>query len=101
MNGSNRGHGFGRGQRKQRPHINLPQIASGRGQLVLSREPGEAIVIDERVILRVIEIRGNRVRLSFQANNDVNIRRSELEPKGKLECGELTNNCTCNLKPRS
>lgn len=54
--------------------------------LVLSRKKSESIVIDNRITIRVVEIRGNRVRLAFDAPSDVIIRRAELcsppsEPK--------------------
>ncbi len=47
--------------------------------LVLSRTLGEEIVIDGNVRVKVIEVRGNRVRLAVCAPKDVPIRRSELE----------------------
>ena len=47
--------------------------------LVLSRSLGEEIVIDGNVRVKVVEVRGNRVRLAVCAPRDVPIRRSELE----------------------
>jgi carbon storage regulator len=46
--------------------------------LVLSRKIGEQLVIDNRIIVRVVQINGNRVRLGIEAPQDVNIRREEL-----------------------
>lgn len=46
--------------------------------LVLSRRKGEAIVIDNRITVRVLAIRGSRVQLAFDAPTDVLIRREEL-----------------------
>jgi carbon storage regulator len=53
--------------------------------LVLSRKPGEAIVIGNGITVTVVEIHGNRVRLAFSAPADVPIHRQELQQK--LEAG--------------
>jgi len=52
--------------------------------LVLSRKKGEDIVIGDAVV-RVVEIRGDRVRLGIDADRDVPIRRGELEPEDNDE----------------
>jgi carbon storage regulator len=46
--------------------------------LVLSRKPGEKVVIGNGIIVTVAEVKGNRVRLAFEAPGDVKIMRSEL-----------------------
>ena len=46
--------------------------------LVLSRKPGESVVIGGGIIVRVVEVRGNRVRLAFDAPAQVAILRGEL-----------------------
>lgn len=46
--------------------------------LVLSRKSGESIQIGENITVKVIQCRGNRVRLGVEAPNDVEILRSEL-----------------------
>ena len=46
--------------------------------LVLSRKPGEKVVIDNSITLTVVEVRGNRVRLAFVAPAQVRILRAEL-----------------------
>jgi len=45
--------------------------------LVLSRKVGESVVIDGRITVKVIAIRGNRIRLGFEAPEFCEIRRSE------------------------
>lgn len=50
--------------------------------LCLTRKTGERIVINENVVVRVLEIRGGRVRLGVEAPQDVPVRRSELKPRG-------------------
>ena len=46
--------------------------------LVLSRNIGERIVINDNIVLTVLEIRGDRVRLGFEGPIDVPIHREEL-----------------------
>ena len=46
--------------------------------LVLSRKPGEQIVLGDGVTLTVVEVRGDRVRLAIDAPDQVRILRAEL-----------------------
>jgi carbon storage regulator len=46
--------------------------------LVLSRRPGETIVIGDHIRLTVVAIRGNQVRLGITAPPDLSIQREEL-----------------------
>lgn len=46
--------------------------------LVLSRKTGESIVIGGGIEIRVVQIRGDRVRLGFDAPFQVRIQRCEL-----------------------
>jgi carbon storage regulator len=46
--------------------------------LVLSRRRGEELVIGDDVRVRVLEIRGNVVKLGFTAPDDVRIQRHEV-----------------------
>ncbi len=46
--------------------------------LVLSRKPGEKVVLSNGITLTVVEVRGNRVRLAFDAPDQVRIVRAEL-----------------------
>ena len=46
--------------------------------LVLSRKPGEKVVIGGGVTVTVVEVRGGRVRLAFDAPDQVRILRAEL-----------------------
>ena len=46
--------------------------------LVLSRKPGERIVIGPNIELTVVDIRGNKVRLALEAPRDVSIHRQEI-----------------------
>ena len=62
--------------------------------LILSRKPGEKVVIGDNIIVTVVEVNGNRVRLAFDAPDDVRILRGELAcwldvPTNSDETGEL------------
>ena len=46
--------------------------------LVLSRKTNESIIINDNIIVTVIEIRGGKVRLGFDAPKDVPIHRREV-----------------------
>lgn len=46
--------------------------------LVLSRKIGENLLIDGSIKIRVMEVKGNRVRLGIEAPSDVSIVREEL-----------------------
>lgn len=46
--------------------------------LVLTRKPGEKIVIGDNITVTVVEVNGNRVRLALDAPDDVHILRAEL-----------------------
>jgi len=46
--------------------------------LVLSRRIGERVVVDRKIEISVVEIKGNKVRLAFQAPDDVHICRKEI-----------------------
>jgi carbon storage regulator len=46
--------------------------------LVLGRRPGEKVVIGNGITVTVVEVRGDRVRLAFEAPDQVRILRAEL-----------------------
>ena len=49
--------------------------------LVLTRKKDESIVIDNRVTIRILRLKGNSVRVGIEAPADVHVRRSELHRK--------------------
>ena len=62
--------------------------------LVLSRKPGEKVVIGGHITLTVVDVQGNRVRLGIDAPDDVRILRGELacsqnEPADRDEPAEF------------
>jgi carbon storage regulator len=46
--------------------------------LVLSRRIGERIVIDDRITVTVVEIKGGKIRLGIEAPKEVPVWREEL-----------------------
>lgn len=46
--------------------------------LVLTRKAGEKVVLDGNIVVTVVEVQGNRVKLAFEAPDDVLILRGEL-----------------------
>jgi carbon storage regulator len=62
--------------------------------LVLTRKAGESIVIDTDIRVSVVEVRGNRVRLSIDAPDNVRILRSELlADQEPAACGDADEPC--------
>lgn len=53
--------------------------------LLLTRKTNQAIVIGENVTVRIIEIRGDQVRLGIVAPKQTPIRREELPPRSELQ----------------
>ena len=53
--------------------------------LVLSRKQNEQIVIDGRIVVRVVQIRGDRVRFGIEASKDVPVHRKEIHMAIKRE----------------
>jgi len=46
--------------------------------LILTRKIGETIIIGDHVEVKVVDVRGNRVRLGISAPKDVPVHRSEV-----------------------
>ena len=46
--------------------------------LVLSRKKNETIVIDDKITVMVVEIRGDKVRLGIQAPKEISVHRQEV-----------------------
>jgi carbon storage regulator len=53
--------------------------------LVLSRKPNESIVIRDDIVITVIDVRGDKVRLGFDAPKDVPVHRQEVYEAIKRE----------------
>jgi carbon storage regulator len=51
--------------------------------LVLSRKPGETIHLGDHIIVTVLEVKGNHIRLGFEAPASCAILRGELREAGE------------------
>jgi len=50
--------------------------------LVLTRKPGQSLVIDNSITVHIARVEGNRVKVGIEASSDVRVRRGELPPEG-------------------
>ena len=57
--------------------------------LVLTRKPGEKIVVDGGIVLTVLEVRGNKVRLGIEAPVGEGVTRRGHEADGFIGRGGL------------
>lgn len=48
------------------------------GMLVLSRNKDEEIIINDNIIVKVIDVRGNKVRLGIDAPKNISVHRREV-----------------------
>ncbi len=46
--------------------------------LVLSRKKGEKIIIGDNIVIEVVEIKNKQIRLGFEADKSIPIRRAEV-----------------------
>lgn len=60
--------------------------------LVLSRNPDESIRIGP-ICLTVVETRGNKVRLGFQAPRSISIVRTEIEEENRFDSKQFAKDC--------
>lgn len=56
------------------------------GNLVLSRNRGEKVVIGDAITVTVLDIRGDKVKLGFEADKSVRIDREEVRQRIEQEC---------------
>lgn len=53
--------------------------------LILSRRPGESVMIGDDVTVTVLSIKGNQVRLGFAASPDIAVHREEVYERIRAE----------------
>jgi carbon storage regulator len=59
--------------------------------LVLTRKKNESIVIRDDIVITIVEIRGDKVRLGFDAPKDVPVHRHEVYEAIKRENEQVEN----------
>jgi len=67
--------------------------------LVLARKRNEQIVIGDNIVITVVDIQGDKVRLGFEAPNDVAIHRKEIYERIQHEKQQETDEKPTNLEP--
>lgn len=65
--------------------------------LVLSRKADEEIIVGGAVRVRVLGVRGKRVRIGVSAPRKTEIRRAEVMPANALEISESRTDKTANV----
>ena len=55
--------------------------------LILSRKKDENIIIDDKIVLMIIECKGDRVKLGIEAPSEIRIFREEIYPKERMNAG--------------
>ena len=53
--------------------------------LVLTRRPGESIVVGQNIVITVIEIKGGQVRIGIDAPREVQVHREEVYEQVRQE----------------
>ncbi|MGB6045942.1 MAG: carbon storage regulator [Pirellulales bacterium] len=56
--------------------------------LVLKRRVGENVIIDGRIVVKLLSVSGRTARIGFQAEDDVNILREEIAERVLASTGE-------------
>ncbi len=64
--------------------------------LILTRRVGEAVVIDEEVIVTVLGVKGNQVRIGVNAPKSVSVHREEIFERIKNERASSGNTFTAD-----
>lgn len=66
--------------------------------LVLSRKKGETIVIDNRIIVRVLRCQGDKVKIGIEAAPEIPVMRGEIS-EGPTDSGESGHGATVCSNP--
>ena len=53
--------------------------------LVVSRKNRQSVVIDGRITIKVLQIKGNSIRLGIDAPREMSVRRGELHQRESVE----------------
>ena len=53
--------------------------------LIMSRKPGDTVTIGDRIVVKVMEIKGGRVQLGIEAPRDVKVGATEAPERQELQ----------------
>lgn len=59
-------------------NTNLFQKGQVNSMLILNRKPGESIIIDDNIEIRILEISDGKLKIGIEAPRNVNIVRKEV-----------------------
>jgi carbon storage regulator len=60
--------------------------------LMLTRRPGERLMIGNNVVVQIMEIKGNQVRVGVEAPKDIDVDREEIFMKKQNDRNKSTGN---------
>ncbi|MAY42613.1 MULTISPECIES: carbon storage regulator CsrA [unclassified Neptuniibacter] len=60
--------------------------------LILTRRPGETLMVGDDVTVTVLGVKGNQVRIGVNAPKDINVHREEIYQRIKKEKAKEHNN---------
>lgn len=60
--------------------------------LVLSRRPGESIVLGNSIVVTILEVRGDQIRVGIDAPRDVQVHREEVFRQLESENAQAASN---------
>lgn len=66
--------------------------------LALTRKKGESIIIGDNIVIKVLEVNGDKVRLGIEAPSDITIYREEIYTEIQEENQKASKNVLANLK---
>ena len=69
--------------------------------LVLSRKVGQSLRIGEKVRVKVVEVRGQQVRLGIEAPDDVTITREEISETNNGDSQKGSDTAPDDVRPAS
>ena len=58
--------------------------------LILTRKPGETLVIGDNIEVTVLEVRGNQVRIGVSAPKDMIVDREEIHLRRMADCKQAS-----------
>ncbi|HHX62500.1 MAG TPA: carbon storage regulator CsrA, partial [Epulopiscium sp.] len=66
--------------------------------LALTRKKEESIIIGDNIVIKILEVSGDKVRLGIEAPSDITIYREEIYTEIQKENEEASKNTLTNLK---